>query len=223
MKRTKIRHIGQNPPEQLLTITDEDLVRFPGSCNKPDSESVVKPLTEEQKSRYECSLDGVSALSLPKPKTKEEEDKAVESFLNGLRKLLSKENNWTFLQPLILSLEYCAKCQTCSEACPIYIASGRQEIYRPTYRSEILRRIIRRYLNGGAKAFNIFSGNDVELNWTTIARLAELTYRCTLCRRCAQACPISIDNGLITHELRKLFSEEMGIAPKELHELIRTS
>jgi len=27
-----------------------------------------------------------------------------------------------------------------------------------------------------------------------------------------------VDNGLITHELRKLFSQEMGIAPKELHE-----
>jgi Fe-S oxidoreductase len=27
-----------------------------------------------------------------------------------------------------------------------------------------------------------------------------------------------VDNGLITHEIRKLFSQELGIAPKELHE-----
>ncbi|MBA7505383.1 hypothetical protein ES706_04050 [subsurface metagenome] len=219
MKRTKIKDISQNPPEQLLTITVEDLMLLPYPCNELDNKPPVKPLTVEQKNRYECSLDGVSAVGIPKPKGKEEEDKLVEAFLNGLRKLLSKENNWTFLQPLILSLDYCAKCQTCSEACPIYLASGRREIYRPTYRSEVLRRIIKRYLNKGGKAFAKFTGNDVELNWTTIARLAESAYRCTLCRRCAQVCPISIDNGLITHELRKLFSQELGIAPKELHEL----
>ena len=29
---------------------------------------------------------------------------------------------------------------------------------------------------------------------------------------------MGVDNALVTHELRKLFSQEMGIAPKELHE-----
>jgi len=58
----------------------------------------------------------------------------------------------------------------------------------------------------------------VELNWTTIARLAESAYRCTLCRRCTQTCPIGIDNGLIAHEIRKLMSQELGLAAKELHE-----
>lgn len=33
------------------------------------------------------------------------------------------------------------------------------------------------------------------------------------------ACPIGCDNGLVTHEIRKLLSQELGIAPKELHEL----
>ena len=61
-------------------------------------------------------------------------------------------------------------------------------------------------------------GEDIELNWTAVARLLELSYRCTLCRRCAQACPIGVDNGLIAHEIRKLFSMEMGIAPKEIHD-----
>ena len=51
-----------------------------------------------------------------------------------------------------------------------------------------------------------------------MARLAELAYRCSLCRRCAQRCPLGSDNGLIGRELRKLFSQEMGIAPKELHD-----
>jgi Fe-S oxidoreductase len=51
-----------------------------------------------------------------------------------------------------------------------------------------------------------------------VARLIELAYRCNLCRRCAQTCPIGADNGLMAHEIRKLFSQEMGISAKELHE-----
>jgi len=218
-KRIKVSDISKNPDEQLLDITAEDLVPLPYPYDKSDKKTPVKPLTEEQKNTYECSLDGVSAIAIPKPKSKEEEDKLVQSFLSGLRKLLSKEDNWTFLQPLTLSLDYCAKCLACSEECPIYLASGQQEIYRPTYRSEVLRRIIKKYLDKGGKFFSKFTEGDIELNWTTIARLAELAYRCTICRRCAQACTRGVDNGLITHELRKLFSQEMGIAAKELHEL----
>ena len=219
MKRTRIKDISHNPPEQMLTIAAEDLMVLPFYSGELYNKPPIKPLTEEQRNRYGCSLDGVVAIGIPKPENKEVEDKLLRSFLRGLEKLLSEENNWTFLQPLILTLEYCAKCHTCSESCPIYIASGRQEIYRPTYRSEVLRRIKSKYLDRGGKALAKFTGNDIELNWATIARLAESAYRCTLCRRCAQACPIGIDNGLIAHEIRKLFSQELGIAPRELHEL----
>jgi len=83
----------------------------------------------------------------------------------------------------------------------------------------VLRRIINRYLKRGGKALARFTGNDVELNWTTIARLAESAYRCTLCRRCTQACARGIDNGLISREIRKVFSQELGIVAPELHAL----
>lgn len=218
MRKAQIGDISHNPPAQLLSIVSGNLMPIPYLDGKQADKALVA-LTEEQRNEYETSLDGVSAVAIPKPESKEEEERLVQSFLSGLKKLLSSQNNWTFLQPLTLSLEYCAKCQTCSEACPVYIASGRQEIYRPTYRSEVLRRIIRKYLKTGGKVLAKLTADDVELNWTTIARLAELAYRCTLCRRCAQVCPMSIDNGLIAHELRKLFSQEMGIAPKELHRL----
>ena len=39
-----------------------------------------------------------------------------------------------------------------------------------------------------------------------------------MCRRCTQVCPIGVDNMLITHELRKIFSQELGIAAAEIHE-----
>ena len=70
----------------------------------------------------------------------------------------------------------------------------------------------------GGGLISAWQHGTVELNWPLVARLAELAYRCNLCRRCAQTCPIGVDNGLIAHEIRKLFSQEMGIAPKELHD-----
>jgi Fe-S oxidoreductase len=218
-KRVKLSDISHNP-KQMLEISAADLTALPFPDNQAEKDPPVKPLTDAQQKTYECSLDGVSAVAIPKPKTKEEEDKLVASFLRGLKKLFSKENNWTFLQPLSLTMEYCAKCLACSEECPVYLASGRQEIYRPTYRAEVLRRIKKKYLSGkSGRAFARFTEGDIDLNWETIARLAELSYRCTICRRCTQSCSRGVDNGLITHELRKLFSQEMGIAAKELHEV----
>ena len=178
---------------------------------------VPAPLKPEKIKNIEASLDDTVAIGIPTPASPEEEDALVLRFLSGLKKLFERENNWTFLQPLLLSMEHCARCQTCSDACPAYVMSGRQEIYRPIFRSEVLRRIYRKYLKASGKIMSKFTG-DIDLNWTTIARLAELSYRCTLCRRCASVCPIGIDNGLINHEIRKLFSQEMGIAPKEIHD-----
>jgi Fe-S oxidoreductase len=216
-KQISIKDIGRQEG-QLVEIRPEDLVPLPYPYDKPGSEPAMKQLTADQKKKYETSLDGISAIGLKRPETREEEEEFVTKFLSGLKKLLSKENNWTFLQPLVLSLENCAKCQNCSDACPVYTESGRQEIYRPTYRAEVLRRIIRRHLKKEGKLLAKFTGSDIDLNYTTVARLAELAYRCTLCRRCAQSCPIGVDNGLITHEIRKIFSQELGIAPKEIHE-----
>lgn len=215
--RVKIEDISK-PSEKLTHLDLDDLMPLPPPYDKIEEQPGWKALSDNAVENLETSLDDTIAVSIPKPKSKEEEQELVNKFLSGLEKLLQKENNWTFLQPLLLSLEHCAKCQTCTKACPIYEASGHQDIYRPTYRSEVWRRIVHKYLKPGGKFFGKLSHGDIDLNWTTVARLMELSYRCTLCRRCAQTCPIGIDNGLITHELRKVFSQEMGFAPKEIHE-----
>lgn len=181
------------------------------------NQTPIPGLKEEKISNVEASLDETVAIGISKPMNPEEEEKYLKSFLSGLKKLFDRENNFAFLQPLVLSMEHCARCQSCSEACPAFEMSGRQEIYRLTFRSEVVRRIYNKYIKPGGKIRAKFTG-DIDLNWTTIARLAELAYRCTLCRRCASVCPIGVDNALIAHEVRKLFSQEMGIAPKEIHE-----
>ncbi len=206
-----------NAPGQLVRLDQSQFLPLPPPYDKLDLEPKLKPLSEEAREKYESDLDGVVTIKYPRPKTEEEKQKLVEQFLSGLKKLFEKENNWTFLQPLFLTMEYCAKCQTCSKACPIYNESGRLDIYRPTYRADILRRLYKKYVKNGGKFFAKISGNDIDVTWRMIARLMELTYRCTICRRCAQTCPIGADNGLVTRELRKIFSQEMDINLDPLH------
>ena len=215
---TKVRDIGRRGDTPLSEVGVDELIPLPPPYDHPEDQPVWKEIKPESVARMVCNLDGVVALSLPHPANEAEERRWVDRFAQGLEKLLTRENNWTFLQPLTLALEYCVGCQTCADACHVFKASGGKEIYRPTYRSEVWRRLVKRYVKPGGRVLAPLVGADVDLNWATISRLYELAYRCNLCRRCAQVCPIGVDNGLIAHELRKLFSQELGWAPKELHE-----
>ncbi len=172
--------------------------------------------TEEQKTEFCTLLDEISILQIPMPKNKAEEDEIVSKFLIGFEKLMTVDNNWTFLPMLETTLDYCAQCNSCSDACHLYEATGGNEMYRPNFRSEVFRRIYKQYIK--KEPFAALRFGEFELNWKTVVRLAELSYRCNLCRRCAQVCPIAVDNALIAREIRKLFSQEFGWYPKELHE-----
>jgi Fe-S oxidoreductase len=204
--------------EQLTDVPVDRLLPLPPPYDSVDAIPHRKPLSSEALGKCDASLDGFLAVGMPKPQTAQEEQELLDRFLSGMQKLLSSEGNWPFLEQLTLSLDHCTRCQTCVESCPVYTASGRDEVYRPTLRSEVFRRLIKKYAKPGGKLRAKLTGEDIDLNATTLCRLIESAYRCTLCRRCAQACPIGVDNALLTREIRKLFSMEMGVAPKELHE-----
>ena len=203
--------------EQLIKLELDQLMPLLPPYDQPGMEP---PLTDPKpawKEKFCASLDGYVGIdSLTRPKSKEEEDEFVRKFLSGLEKIFSDANNGV-LQPLLLSFEYCAKCNTCSAACHIYTASGNNELYRPIFRSEVLRKIVKKYFTTSGKLLGGFVGADIDVNWETIARLGELSYRCNLCRRCAQTCPLGLDNAILSKEIRKIFSQEMGIAPTPLH------
>ncbi len=211
-KDIKISDISKNT-EILASVPNEDLMPLP-SWDIDENEWAAIP--DETKEKWACILDDVSILPIPNPKSVQEEEELVNKFIDGMRKSFTKENNWTFLSMLETSMENCAKCNTCSEACHLYEASGENEMYRPNYRSEIFRRIYKKYVK--KEPLSKWRNGDIDLNWRTVARLGELSYRCNVCRRCAQTCPIGVDNALIAREIRKIFSQEMGIAPPELHE-----
>jgi Fe-S oxidoreductase len=215
--KTRISDISRRDREPLAHLEPNGLMPLAPPLDDPGSLPALAPLPAPARERYETGLDDTCAVSVPQPKTPQEERELVARFLSGLDKLFQRENNWTFLQPLVLTMEHCAKCQTCSQACHVYEASGEAEIYRPTYRSEIMRRLYFKHVKNGG-LLSAWQHGDISVNWPLVARLIELTYRCNLCRRCAQTCPIGADNGLVAHELRKLFSQEMGIAPKEIHD-----
>ena len=210
-KQIKINDISKNT-EKLSSVAVDDLMPLPWDFEDEEWSEIP----EETKERYACILDDTCILPIPRPKTREEEEELINKFISGMRKLFTKENNWTFLSILEGTMEHCAQCNTCSDACHIFEASGKNEMYRPTYRSEVFRRIYKKYIKKEPLAK--WRSGDVDLNWRTIARLGELAYRCNLCRRCAQTCPIGADNALISREIRKIFSQEMGIATPELHE-----
>jgi len=215
--KPKLKDMSRRDRKPLIHLEPDDLMPLPAPLDGEAGRHAWPPLSEQARTRYETGLDDTCAVNVPQPATPEEEQALVEKFLSGLDKLFTRENNWTFLQPLLLSMEHCAKCQTCSEACHIYEASGGNELYRPTFRSELVRRLYFKFVKHGG-VLSAWQHGDVEVNWPFVARLIELSYRCNLCRRCAQTCPIGADNGLVAHELRKLFSQEMGIAAKEIHD-----
>ena len=208
-----VKDMGKRPGEPLAQINPLEQIPLPPPFDKLEDEPEFAQLSDAAREKY-VVLDDTIAVNIEKPKTKEEEDKLVNGFLSGLEKLMSVDDNWTFLQPFEMSMEHCAKCHTCSDACPIYEESGENELYRPVYRSEIIRRIYFKYIKKASPALH----GDIDLNWETVARLIELSYRCNLCRRCAQTCPIGADNALLSREIRKIASMEMGIIPKELHD-----
>ena len=197
----------------LAHIEPKDQLPLPPPFDKLEEELEIPPLSDKTRETYACLLDDTVVAYIPNPQTKEEEDELVNKFLSGLRKCFTKENNWTFLKPLLMTMEHCARCQTCSESCHIYEESGNNPLYRPTFRSEALRRIYYKYI----KNASTWVHGDIDLNWKTVARLIESSYRCNICRRCAQTCPLGADNAVAAREIRKIASQEMGIHTKELH------
>ena len=88
MKKIRIKDIARQE-EQLAEIRPEDLVPLPAPYDGP-GEPFIGSLSADQEERYESSLDGVVAVGIPKPATKEEEEKLVRRFLSGLEKLFSR-------------------------------------------------------------------------------------------------------------------------------------
>ena len=79
------------PSKRLAQIRAEDLPPLPPPYEDFNQKTLTE-LKEEKIANLEASLDGTLAIGIPKPKTKEEEEKYVRAFLSGLQKLFEKQN-----------------------------------------------------------------------------------------------------------------------------------
>ena len=88
-------------------------------------------------------------------------------------------------------LETCTRCGVCSEACHVHASMG-QVKYIAAYRSEIIRRLYKKYFKGRGKVWPSV-GEAKELTDMALDELFEAAYSCTGCRRCMVYCPFGID------------------------------
>jgi len=110
----------------MCELDPQDFIPLPPPYDKIEEQPGFKKLNDQVKESEVVNLDGVLIGGLPKPKNEKEEEEYVAAFIRDVQKLFTKEDNWSFLQPLVLSMKHGAKCESCSDHCPIYEASGGQ-------------------------------------------------------------------------------------------------
>jgi len=92
-------------------------------------------------------------------------------------------------------LETCTRCGVCTEACHVYASMGRVQNIA-AYRSEIVRRLYKKYFKARGKFWPSVS-EAKELSELAVEELFEAAYSCTGCRRCMVYCPFGIDTQMI--------------------------
>ena len=117
-------------------------------------------------------------------------------------------------------LETCTRCGVCTEACHVYASMG-QTRYIAAYRSEIVRRLYKKYFKGRGK-FWPSVGEAKELTEMAVEELFDAAYSCTGCRRCMVYCPFGIDTQMIM-SIAKLLLIGANAEPEILSMLADTS
>jgi len=117
-------------------------------------------------------------------------------------------------QPLVASLEVCARCGICAESCHYFLSEPRLENV-PAARGEALRRVYRAEKDWLSRILPGWTGAE-KLTEEGLARLAEMAFtRCTLCRRCTFNCPMGVDTPLLMRAVRAMATAS-GAAPEIL-------
>jgi Fe-S oxidoreductase len=142
-------------------------------------------------------------------------DHKAERFLRAFSAVLEYSDYRSMLDAYCVSS---AKCSRCVVTCPVHqVTQDPRDI--PCYRSSLLLDVYQRYFTVGGRLRARFY-EAKELTEETVDEMAELFYRCTVCRRCTLECPLGLDHGLITRLGRYILSMA-GIAPKALQVSVR--
>jgi Fe-S oxidoreductase len=122
--------------------------------------------------------------------------------------------------PIEASLDVCAHCGLCADACHAYVGTGDVDQI-PSARSQLLEKVYKRYFTRLGQIVPRLVGAE-ELDDEVLDRLQKMAYQCTLCRRCALHCPFGIDNASMVSAIRSILAEA-GKVPAALYEHANTA
>jgi hypothetical protein len=215
-KRVKVEDISEPVDGYLSKVESEDLKPLPAPLNEPPPD--MKPLTDDAREKYESDLDGTMVLSIPKPKDAAEEKALVEKFLSGLEKLFSEGGQLDL--PAAAGPCPWSTARTATRA-PKPVTSTRRAATTsstgPIYRSEILRRIYFKYIKKAAASTDFRARQHrPQLGDRGPPHRALLPLQPVPALR--PDLPDRRRQRLLSREMRKIASQEMGISPKELHQ-----
>ena len=142
-------------------------------------------------------------------------ERKAERFLKAFAAILQYGDYKALLDSYSASS---AKCSRCVVTCPIYqVTQAPEDI--PCHRAGLLLDVYKRHFTVGGWLRSRL-GQGEELTDEAVDEMANLFYRCTVCRRCTRECPMGLDHGLITRLGRYILSMA-GIAPKALQVSVR--
>jgi Fe-S oxidoreductase len=121
---------------------------------------------------------------------------------------------------LRLYMDVCAKCGTCAEVCPVYYGK-KDPKYNPAHRSDLIRSLYKRHNTLAGKIFGGLAGAK-DFDQAEFEEWQDIFYSCTTCRRCAQFCPVGIDNSVITRKGRTIL-DGLGRTPARLQKVVKTA
>ncbi len=140
------------------------------------------------------------------------EDDSFDTFLNAMDKVLEDGN---YGLPLSVYADTCAECLRCANQCQVYQATEEDRDV-PHARTEEILRIYREFFHPhGNHWFSRKKKQQQIREEFDLKALIESLYRCTLCRRCTEECPMGIDHRLVARFGRQVLSE-MGIVPQNM-------
>lgn len=114
---------------------------------------------------------------------------------------------------LMLYMDICARCGTCAEVCHVSRADPAKRT-NPSVRSDHIRALYKRYGTSSGKALRgLVGAEDGLLSEDALEQWQRDFWECSGCRRCAQFCPVGIDNSIITRKGRAIL-HSLGLSPK---------
>ncbi len=136
----------------------------------------------------------------------EKHSKTTQTALNTF---IHETGGWVASQ-----LEACTRCGMCTEACHFYQATGNPE-YAPVWKIELVRRAYEQRFTLSGKA-KLALGIDKLVTDGDLQHWSKIVYEaCTMCNKCALACPMGIQLGPLIHNVRAGLSEA-GLVPADL-------